>query len=261
MMDYKDITQRIIDKGDRILAEKQQKKRRVVHIALKSCLVCGCVCLCAGTAVMWKLFIRPEINDGDRYPIVTTQITVTSQVTTNTTALTTTAKTESSQAAETSVTTSAYEEKTEPVTTAPTIREETVTQTAAISAVTVKETTAVTLSTAVSSEPETTVPLTTETTVTTTTTHYNYHPVDIFPDISLDGSSYSFNGVYLTKEQVKSFYIMWRCDTELIYEVPDSTDRITESVELLGVNEEDGRQEFIIVYYRDWDIYALYRSQ
>ena len=258
MRDYKDITQRIIEKGDRILAEKQQKKRRIVHIALKASLLCGCLCLCVGTAAMWKLFISPKINDGERYPIVTTQITVTSQVTTNTTAVTTSVTTVGTSKQETTALTERPSEDIEIITTAAPAAEELQTQTAATSAVTVKQTTDVTVPTAVHTQPEPTEPMTTETTVTTYTPWA--HNVTYTPSvIEVDGNIYHYDGVYLDQKDMESFYIMWQTQIPL-QNVDANIDVDIEYADVFGVAERGNKQEFILVRFPRESIYALYRS-
>ena len=261
MRDYKDITQRIIDKGDRILAEKQQKKRRIVNITLKAGLFCGCICLCVGTAAVWKLFISPDTDDGERYPIVTTQITAMSQVT-GTTAVTTTVTTEKKDTEHTTALTERPQDDIEITTAAPISAEEKTTQTAVVTEVTVRHTTAVNVPTAVTAEPQTSVsyPPHKETT-STTAVHYVRDPVEVFPEITVDGNEYYYNGVDLTAEQAGSLYIMWRRDAELVDTAPDGGEEQSESVEILGVNEETGKQEFVIVYFRKWERYVLYRSK
>ena len=275
MMDYKNVTQRIISKGEKIIAAKQEKKRRLVNFVLRGCLVSGSVFLCIGATAMLKLFIGPQTDNTDRNPIYTTKITSVSQVTENTSEQATTLTTVSTAETETSPPPEQPEEQIDPMITDAPAPEEKATltdapeaeegliQTTAVTIVTTEHTRALTLPPAAYKETDAgALPIAEETTCTTTTAEqYNYEPPEIFRELSIDGNEYRFNGLYLTPQQVNSFYIMWKTETQLVNDLPGVGEGITEDVEILGVNEQGGRQAFIIVYFRRSECYALYSAK
>ena len=256
MEDYKLVTQRIINKGEHILAEKRRRKKRMTRFALTASTICGSVCLCIGAAAMWNSVIRPELDKStpEINMSVTTRTTTVSQSdihtkasdSTATKAVTTAPEKETKKAVTSTVpVTNAYE-YTEPLEVIVTeISAETIdiqTQTEAVQTTAVSKTTIVTTS---ESEAK-------------AVSGYTDAQKNGKPIIEIGGYVYTFNGVYLTKKETESFYIAWTEEVQIGY--PDINPDKAELAEVMGLSDKESPQEFVIVYFPKRDSYALYEA-
>ena len=194
MEDYRLVTQRIINKGERILAEKRRRKKRIFRYIATVSSVCGAMSLCISAVAVLKIFIAPE-PDPKPETHVTTQTTQVSQTLTQTetTVLsqTTTETTEPvTETEEETTVTTVTEPYTEEVYTEPPEQEET-------SPVTVQTEAA------------------TETEMTTTEAVTSVKTIDDMPIINYNGADYAFNGVYITQSDAENIYIAWTEDQTL----------------------------------------------
>ena len=82
-------------------------------------------------------------------------------------------------------------------------------------------------------------------------------PIWVFSNITFEGQSYS-SCRYLSGENKKRFYISWTEDTQLTAE--HHSREVTVDVTIHGLRDREDEQEYIIVWFKNEDMYALYEA-
>ena len=253
MEDYRESAERVISKGKLILFQKHEKRRRIVKYSITAASACCAAALCFGTVSLWDKGVitdNTSMITADIIPDSTAaaQITVTTAPVTSvskTTAATVT-KAETKTAPYTENDTDVYEydfpaqpEQVQPSETQPAV----------------KTTEPPTLPTEQTTLPE-------ETIKNHTMPHLGDmdDPIWVFHDITYGGMKYSGCG-YLRKASAESFYIPWREDLELTVFDPKKNMDITEPVTVMGLRDAEEEQEYIIVCFKNYEMYALYSNE
>ena len=244
-------------KKKRLLARKFRLKKLCSGLALAAATVCGCMTLCFGGYAMWNYVVKPIIIE-EKQPEqpVTTQTAIVTQAEKPTelteTTTTVTEMTTTVTKMTTVETTKAITTVTEPVTE---MYEENV-YTEPMSITTVSETTTVTTTT----ETVTTM-------ITTTTKMYDRYlesPTHMQSLILTSKGTYQVRKHCIDKSELDNYEITWKDDYSLYFfedspVIKPSYDlEFTDTIEIMGVNDEEDPDKYIIAYFPLQDVYALY---
>ena len=254
-----------------LFERKHRIKKMCLVLALTASAIVGCMSLGFGGYAVWNYVVKPIIiEEKEPEPTVTSNISVVTQITKTTEPTQITKTTEPTQTTKI----------TEPTET--TVTSAVVTETPAETTVKVTVTTAEPVTGAYEEESYTEAEYTTtvtETTTVTTTTEavttkmttttkmyerYLRAPTHMQPLILTSKGTYQVRKHCIDKSELDNYEITWKDDYSLnFFEYspiikPSYDLEFTDTIEIMGVNDEDDPDKYIIAYFPLQDVYALY---
>ena len=251
MKDYKQRAERILERRDKVLAARHRRKSALYKYSVPAAALCAVIAVCFG-AVMWDGNVAPDPSK------IISDIHSSSNSENEAVIKETSAPNENEPKTTTSTSVSAADiSETQTI----------VTDTAENNYDTSYEQPAVTEKPAVSGPAVTeTVPQTEEiydediispTTFTLTHLLASDDPIWVFSEINYNGIEY--HGCrYISEGNKNIFYTPWCEETD--FTVAKKDREVTEPVTVYGLSDKEETQDYIIVRFNNYNIYALYES-
>ena len=267
MKDYKQRAEKILERRDNVLAARHRRKNALFKYSVPAAALCAVIAVCFG-AVMWNSSVAPDpakiisvirsSSSADR-EAVTNEAAASNESTAETTSTSVSSIDKTvTQTTLTDISEYEYEDEAEDGT--------------SYAQPAVTEVTSVTPSPA--SEEKPTEVVTQPTDITDVISEpedgygFNYHgslprlaakddPIWVFSEINYDGIDYH-GCKYLSESNKNSFYIAWFDEAE--FTVSQKDREVTEPMTVYGLSDKEEFQDYIIIRFNNYNIYALYES-